>query len=114
MNSNIAYLDQLKEMKKGWLGQGEGEPIPHELIELCKEITLLLGEYQPLIYPTPSGTIQLEYDGIKSLDYLEFEVISRDRIEVFEQHQDQHTTKTITDINDILPEVKKFYEEVKE
>jgi hypothetical protein len=107
MNSNIEYLDKLKVLKDGWLN-GEGKAIPDQLIELCKEITLLLGEYQPSVYPNPNGTIQMEYDGESFLHYLEFEVFTRDKIEVFEQHERDCTSKTITDINELLPIVKRF------
>jgi len=79
---NIQTMQQLAELKPRWYGEGQGIPIPPEVIEKTLRILHTLKEYQHWIYPTIDGNIQLEYDGINKSEYLEF-LIKKDTIEEF-------------------------------
>ena len=61
----LKRIDSFSELEKGWLGEGDGEPISKETIELAKKIAKVLpqssdkdGQWFPA--PTSEGSIQFE------------------------------------------------------
>lgn len=78
---NISTLSSFSQLRKGW-DSYDAEPLEKELIEFCKFlVTRLPKNMQPDIFPTPRGTIQLEYER-EDGRYLEVEV-SSERLEVY-------------------------------
>ena len=112
LEKNLKTLNELSQLEDEWYGEGQGTPISKKTIEKTEKILKDLGDYQPWIYPTVDGNIQMEYDGTKTGEYLEF-VISEDKIEVFCQIYDKITEKDDIEPSEILKMIESFYEEAK-
>lgn len=61
-------LHSLSEVKAGWLGRGEGEPVSLHALEVVAHLlesfweTKILGGKRPSLYPLIAGGIQLEWE----------------------------------------------------
>lgn len=80
-DDNLQVLLDMQNLTPGWNGY-DGKKISTEAILLARRIILILGDYQPEIYPTGRGTVQMQYE-LPDRSYLEFEVFP-DRIEILE------------------------------
>ncbi len=80
-NDNMRTLLDIQNLEPNWNGYG-GKEFSLEVISLARDIVIMLGKYQPEIYPTGRGTVQMQYE-LADRSYLEFEIYS-DRIEVLE------------------------------
>ena len=77
-------LLDIQNLGPNWNGYG-GKEFSLEVISLARDIITLLGVYQPEIYPTGRGTVQMQYE-LADRSYLEFEIYS-DHIEMLEVPQ---------------------------
>lgn len=69
---NLAKISSFVTLKAGWDGY-RAEPISKELADFCKSLIVSLPKNkQPDVFPTPRGTVQLEYEDEER--YLEIEV----------------------------------------
>lgn len=82
-SESLRALKQIQDLPKDWNGYG-GAVISLNVIELARNIVMQL-EYQPEIYPTGRGTIQMQYE-LSDKSYLEFEIYG-DKIEVLKVPQ---------------------------
>ena len=105
---NIQTVTELAQLKPRWYGEGEGMPIHPEVIEKTLRILHKLAEYQPWVYPTIDGNIQLEYEGIDKLAYLEF-LIKKDTIEQFSMSGTVMSESREVNEDKILSTVEAFY-----
>lgn len=103
LKDNLKTLQELSPMKQNWYSPDEGTPISKKVIRKVKKLIRNLGNYQPYIYPTVDGNIQMEYDGLKKHDHIEI-VVREDRIE----YSQMLNGETI-DVNNLsLPLVPKY------
>ena len=110
LKENLRTLQEFSQMKQNWYSPEEGTPISKKVIRKAKKLLRYLGNYQPYIYPTIDGNIQLEFDGMKEHDHIEI-VVMDDRIEYF-----QMLNKDTIDVNNLsltlVPKyVKLFFKE---
>ena len=63
--------EDIEKLKQNWNGY-HAAPIPHKIINLCRDIVKEL-PIQPEIFPTCRKTIQMQYE-LDTKDYLEFEI----------------------------------------
>ena len=68
-------------LKYNW-NQNEAESINKDLIYVMRNLIYELN-YQPEIFPTACNSIQFEYEK-ENGDYLEFELVSKENVEIFE------------------------------
>ena len=78
--SNLTKLQQIAQLKDNWDGYG-AEHIPEHLILSASRLLRKL-DFQPEIFPTSAGTLQLEYEKDNG-DYLEFQFSGNGSCEVF-------------------------------
>ena len=79
-NGNLEKLRQIAMLNDDWDGYG-AEPIPYNTLSMAKHLIHAL-HVQPEIFPTASGTIQIEYEKDNG-DYLEFQFTGEGACEVF-------------------------------
>ena len=68
---NLERLDTFSKFEENW-DQYYAYPFSPQVIEKAKKILETL-EYQPQVFPIPSGKIQFEYDNDNG-SYIEFEI----------------------------------------
>ena len=79
-SENIAKLQRISLLGDNWDGYG-AEHIPEHLILSASRLLRKL-YFQPEIFPTSAGSLQLEYEKDKG-DYLEFQFYGNGSCEVF-------------------------------
>ena len=106
LNTVYAYdgLSNLKSLKKGWNGY-EAEGFPESFILKLEELISEL-EYQPKIFPTGRGTIQIEYKRDNG-DYLEIE-LNEDSGNVYCERDGESLEKEVP-LNRINEQVNEFH-----
>lgn len=101
---NKRTLSNLKSLKKGWNGY-EAEGFPESFILKLEELISEL-EYQPKIFPTGRGTIQIEYKRDNG-DYLEIE-LNEDSGNVYCERDGESLEKEVP-LNRINEQVNEFH-----
>lgn len=104
LKMNRMKLQSLNNLKFNWNGY-QGEPINNEVIQLVDEIIKEL-EYQPNIFPTGRGSVQVEYY-INEDKQLEIE-ISPDEIFMYEINNGIEEEKNITS-KEVFKVINNFY-----
>ena len=104
LEENYRKLNEFTKLQPNWDGYG-GVPIDNDLIILVSNLLTDL-MVQPELFPTGRGTIQLNYGSLqRGSDYIEFEVFSEDRVEIYSRNKNnQESEETIgtKDINERL------------
>ncbi len=108
-NDNVRILLDIAKLEENWDGYG-ALPIPQNIIT-CVLMLLSKLERQPDIFPTPDGTLQLEYAVLPNR-HLNIEFLSDTSMSIFEMLEDRSATESTHDVNiqTINLRVKKFYE----
>ena len=109
-STNLEKLKLISKLKYNWDLYG-AEPISKDLIDIMRNLIYGL-KYQPEIFPTVCESIRFEYEKDNG-DYLEFELIDEETIEIFRMYSDgtekyDSCRPNVATINKVLNE---FYEE---
>lgn len=100
MNKNLTAINNLRNFKDNWNGYN-AKAFSSELCDFAELIIKKLGEEnQPKLFPTGRGSIQLEYEKENS-EYLEFEIFSPTRIELFQILENQEEINRNITFDDI-------------
>ena len=89
IEDNEKKLEVIRNLKNNWNYYG-AKPITKEILYianyLIKELVI-----QPKIFPTANGSIQLEYyDRMHTNKYLEFEIINKKNIKMYQKQQNNN------------------------
>jgi len=103
-NLNIAKINNLRDFKENWNGYN-AEKFTKELCDFAISIINKL-EYQPEIFPTGRSSIQFEYE--RDNGYLEFEIYSPKRIEMFRILESGEEVERSVDLDELIRLVKEF------
>lgn len=100
IEDNEKKLEIIRNLKNNWNYYG-AKPISKEILNiasyLIKELII-----QPKIFPTANGSIQLEYyDRMHPNKYLEFEIIDRKNIKMYQKQQNNISASSIIDYDNI-------------
>lgn len=79
-NNNLKKLQEIRSFSDNWDGYN-AKPFDNRLIQKVQNLIKTL-TFQPELFPTPSGAIQLEYDS-KDGNHLEFLINQSDDVEVY-------------------------------
>lgn len=103
LKNNKKKLESFKLLPANWNGYN-GESFDAELIEKVKKIVSEL-EYQPLVFPTGRGSIQIERQ-IDDYNFVEIE-ISKNEIFAYQVREGQELEKEISvdEINSLFSEL---------
>lgn len=109
LRENTRILAEIAGLENDWDGYG-ALSVPKEIIERVLLLMPIL-ERQPDIFPTPDGTIQLEY-AISPNKHLNIEILSSSSMKIFEMFDDRSYSENIYDLNSqiINLRIKKLYE----
>jgi hypothetical protein len=105
LHLNKQKLESFKTLRKNWNGY-DGEQIKPEVIDIVEKIISKI-EYQPQIFPTGRGSIQLE-KYFDENNFYEIE-ISDDEIFLYKVKDGVETEKEIS-IKDLEKSIADFYE----
>lgn len=105
---NLAILDSFITLQDNWDGCNAVAP-EEQIIKLVKDFILQL-KWQPEIFPTPDGGIQLEYT-VGANQHLNIEILSEQTVNIFEMFADRtYSEETIHyDVKDIKRRIDRFY-----
>lgn len=108
---NIVLLDSFNKLEDNWDGYNAAAPTK-ELIEFVK-LFVVQACFQPEIFPTPDGGIQLEYT-MQGNRHLNIEVFNDGTACVFEMYADKtYSEETVEfEFSYINQRVNKFYDAV--
>lgn len=101
----LARLDEIAGLVHDWNGYG-AEPFSNSLVNLVRGIIMRL-PVEPEVFPTARKSIQLEYS--QNGEYIEFEIFSLDRVEMYVEHSDDSYEERTIVSSEIIKEVGKFY-----
>lgn len=112
--NNLEKLKEISNLKYNW-NQNGAESIKKDLIYVMRNLICELN-YQPEIFSTACNSIQFEYEK-ENGDYLEFELVSKETVEIFEMlnngNEKHDSCKAdsieINKILDKLDKLDKFY-----
>ena len=108
-DKNLAKLERISLLGDNWNGYGAA-PLPDSTIFSAKNLIRNLF-FQPEIFPTPDGTIQIEYEKDNG-DYLEFQFDGQGTCEVFKSTGDNEEYFTSQDSSEAINAlVEAFYEQ---
>lgn len=100
IEDNEKKLEIIRNLKNNWNYYG-AKPITKEILNIASHLIKEL-IIQPKIFPTANGSIQLEYyDRIHPNKYLEFEVIDRKNIKMYQKQQNNISASSIIDYDNI-------------
>ncbi len=106
---NLAKLERISLLGDNWNGYGAA-PLPDSTIFSAKNLIRNLF-FQPEIFPTPDGTIQIEYEKDNG-DYLEFQFDGEGTCEVFKSTDNNEEYFTSQDSPEAINAlVEAFYEQ---
>lgn len=110
LQSNLEKLQLISKLEYNWNLYG-AEPISKDLINIMRNLIYGL-KYQPEIFPTGCESIQFEYEKDNG-DYLEFELVDEETIEIFRMYSDgtEKYDSCKPNANDINKVVSEFYEQ---
>ena len=105
---NLKKLDRIALLENGWNGN-MAKAFDRNLISKVRKIITVL-EIQPEVFPTACESIQIEYEK-KDGSYLEIEINSDDKWEVFKINSDGEETyfSIVADVEAIIKVVNEFY-----
>lgn len=105
---NLKKLDRIALLENGWNGS-TAKAFDENLISKVRKIITVL-EIQPEIFPTACESIQMEYEK-EDGSYLEIEINSDDKWEVFKINSDGEETyfSIVADVEAIIKLVNEFY-----
>lgn len=107
-NRNLQSVENLRKFEEDWNGYGAGS-FSAELCDFMEKIIKNLDEeYQPKLFPTGRESIQIEYEKTNG-EYLEIEVFSPRRIELFQITADGKEIEKNIGYDEIERAVKTFY-----
>jgi hypothetical protein len=107
-NRNLQSVENLRKFEEDWNGYGAGS-FSAELCDFMEKIIKNLDEeYQPKLFPTGRESIQIEYEKTNG-EYLEIEVFSSRRIELFQITADGKEIEKNIGYDEIERAVKTFY-----
>lgn len=107
-NRNLQSVENLRKFEEDWNGYGAGS-FSAELCDFMEKIIKNLDEeYQPKLFPTGRESIQIEYEKTNG-EYLEIEVFSSHRIELFQITADGKEIEKNIGYDEIERAVKTFY-----
>lgn len=106
---NLKKLDKIAQLKDGWNGN-TAKAFEGQFISKVRRIITAL-EVQPELFPTACDSVQIEYEK-EDGSYLEIEINSEDRWEVFEINNEgkERLFSISADIEAINKVVNSFYE----
>ncbi len=108
-DKNLAKLERISLLGDNWNGYGAA-PLPDSTIFSAKNLIRNLF-FQPEIFPTPDGTIQIEYEKDNG-DYLEFQFDGEGTCEVFKSTDNNEEYFTSQDSPEAINAlVEAFYEQ---
>lgn len=107
--NNLKKLDQIAVLEDGWNGN-KAKAFEKQFILTVRSIITAL-EIQPEIFPTARDSVQFEYEK-EDGSYLEIEINSDDKWEVFEINRDgeEKYFSIVANIEAIIKVVNSFYE----
>ena len=107
--NNLKKLDQIAVLEDGWNGN-KAKAFEKQFILTVRSIITAL-EIQPEIFPTGCDSVQFEYEK-EDGSYLEIEINSDDKWEVFEINRDgeEKYFSIVANIEAIIKVVNSFYE----
>lgn len=86
-------LNEIRQLRDGWNGNGASK-FSEEILDTLQQILEKL-PYEPSIFPTARGSIQLEFEN-SNADYLEFELFEDGKLKMFFcEHNEKTVTKDI-------------------
>lgn len=100
IEENEKKLEAIRNLKNNWNYYG-AKPITKEILDIAsyfiKELVI-----QPKIFPTANRSIQFEYyDRMHPNKYLEFEIINKKNIKMYQRQQNNMSASSIIDYNNI-------------
>lgn len=100
IEENEKKLKTIRNLKNNWNYYG-AKPITKEILDiagyLIKELVI-----QPKIFPTANRSIQFEYyDRMHPNKYLEFEIVNKKNIKMYQKQQNNISSSSIIDCNNI-------------
>lgn len=104
LRENKKRLRNFKDLQVNWNGYG-AEPIPQAVIDKTEEIIVDL-DYQPQIFPTGRGTIQIEY--FKDDDNLIEAEVSAEEIYVYKE-ENGDDFEGVVELNTLSEIITAFY-----
>lgn len=105
--NNLKLINSLREFKENWNGY-DGKGFTKELCDFSTDIIKKLDEKdQPKVFPTGRESIQFEYEK-RNGEYLEFEIYSPKRIEMFKVLENQTELEKHVDLEELEELVKEF------
>lgn len=105
--NNLKLINSLREFKENWNGY-DGKGFTKELCDFSADIIKKLDEKdQPKVFPTGRESIQFEYEK-ENGEYLEFEIYSPKRIEMFRILENQPELEKHVDLEELEELVKEF------
>lgn len=106
-SKNLKLINNLHEFTENWNGYG-GKGFTKELCDFSAYILKKLdGKDQPKVFPTGRKSIQFEYEK-ENGEYLEFEIYSPNRIEMFRILENQEEIEKNIDLEELEELVKEF------
>jgi len=105
MNSNKKKVLSFKSLPTNWNLHG-ASPVSEMVVNKACQLLLLLGVYQPQVFPTARNTVQFEYETDKG--YLEFE-ISEDSIQYFKELGELEEEGSVESMDEVKNLVHQFY-----
>lgn len=107
--NNINVLSSFSELQENWDGYG-AHPFEASFISDLKKVLVCL-KYQPEVFPTGRGSIQLEYEQDDGR-YLEFECYNDRHVSVLHIDSDGTEFESIISFDQVSEVVDEFYGKV--
>ena len=106
IQQNLNIIKNIQNFKENWNGY-DSKKIPKEVCDFSAYIIKNLGNYQPKVFPTGRESIQFEYEK-ENGEYLEFEIYSSKRIEMFRILENKEEIEKNIDLDQLEEIVKEF------
>ena len=106
LKDNAKILSEIGQYEENWNGYGAEKINQNRIFKTLDIITSFEIKCQPEIFPTASGTVQLEYEPSTEY-YLEIEIL-RDRYVVYQRIGENTNTKEITEDSQLFNIIDEF------
>ncbi|MEM3091524.1 MAG: hypothetical protein QXD05_00100 [Candidatus Pacearchaeota archaeon] len=104
--NNIIKIISFSELDENWDGYG-AEKIDNNVLKRVLELIIHKElKYQPEVFPTGRGTIQIEYEK-PNRDYLEVEIF-KDKYILYKEENNISEEKEVININEIVDLINEF------